>query len=86
MFIQLELYIQNLPRDKCYKPVNIIAGIIQGPKEPSLTMNSYLTPLVLELQEAWLQGFEVTTPQNIPITVKTNCLMKFTMEFGKCTD
>lgn len=65
------LTVQNLPRDKRYKPDNIIVvGIIPGPKEPSLTMNSYLTPLVLELQEAWSEGFVVTTPHNIPITVK----------------
>lgn len=29
----------------------ILVGIIPGPNEPSLNINSYLTPLVLELQQ-----------------------------------
>lgn len=57
----LYLVILNLPRDERYKIENIILiGIIPGPKEPSLTINSYLAPLVLELQEAY-KGWIITT-------------------------
>ena len=46
------LVILNLPRKERYKRENmILVGIIPGPKEPSLTINSYLTPLVYELKE-----------------------------------
>ena len=46
------LVVLNLPREMRYKMENmILAGIIPGLKEPSLNINSYLTPLVLELKE-----------------------------------
>lgn len=65
------LTIQNLPRDLRYKPENIImVGVIPGPSEPSLTINSYLTPLVLELKEAWEHGFHVVTDTSVPICIK----------------
>ena len=56
------LTILNLPRDIWYKPENIIlVGIIPGPAEPKYTINSYLTPLVLELNEAWIEGIQLST-------------------------
>lgn len=46
--------VQNLPRQIRYKMENIIlVGVIPGPKEPKLTMNSYLYPLVQEMKELW---------------------------------
>ena len=37
------LTVQNLPRDQCYKPENVIVvGIIPGPREPKLTVNPFL--------------------------------------------
>ena len=46
--------IQNLPREERYKHKNVIlVGIIPGPKEPNLHINSYLTPLVEELKLFW---------------------------------
>ena len=40
----------NLPRSIRYKDENVlIVGVIPGPKEPSLHVNSYLGPLVHEL-------------------------------------
>lgn len=46
--------IQNLPRNERYKVENVIlAGIMPGPKEPRLTVNGYITPLVEELNEFW---------------------------------
>ena len=65
------LTVQNLPHNVWHKPENIIlVGIMPGPHESSLTVNSYLTPLVLELQEAWTTGFKVSSPHGIPVTIK----------------
>ena len=50
----LYLAIMNLPRSHRYKRQNIlILGIIPGPSEPPLTINSYLSPLVSELLQLW---------------------------------
>ena len=44
----------NLPREIRYKQENVIlVGLIPGPKEPSHTINSYISPLVSELLELW---------------------------------
>jgi hypothetical protein len=49
------LVILNLPRDQRYEKKNmILCGIIPGPQEPSLNINCYLTPLVLELKKFYL--------------------------------
>ena len=54
------LAIQNLPRSLRYKDENVIlVGVIPGPSEPSLTINSYLAPLVQELQQSWNEGLTV---------------------------
>ena len=55
------LVVLNLPRDLRFKPENVIvAGIIPGPKEPKQhQMNSYLRPLVKELNSLWTDGFEI---------------------------
>jgi len=55
----LYLVILNLPRSIRFKPENVlIAGIIPGPKEPRMSeMNSYLRPLVKELNSLWSDGF-----------------------------
>ena len=48
----LYLCIANLPRSlRCKQENVILVGIIPGPKEPKLTINSYLAPLVDELKE-----------------------------------
>ena len=42
----------NLPRTQRYKLHNIcLIGVIPGPREPELTVNSYLKPLMQELLE-----------------------------------
>ena len=48
----------------------LLLGILPGPKEPKKTINSYLTPLVLELKEAWDKGFDVLSVEGIPVNVK----------------
>ena len=61
----LYLVILNLPRDQRYKMENIIiVGVIPGPKEPKLTMNSFIGPLVQELNSAY-NGWKI--PTNHPV-------------------
>ena len=44
----------NLPRSVRYKRDNVIlAGIIPGPEEPQRDINTYLEPIVNELQDFW---------------------------------
>ena len=44
----------NLPRELCYKTENmIVISVIPGPHEPKLNINTYLKPLVDELQELY---------------------------------
>lgn len=58
------LIIQNLPRCMRYKRENVIlVGLIPGPKEPKLTMNSFLQPLVHELKELW-EGVNIPCPSH----------------------
>ena len=46
----LYMVLMNLPRSERFKPENVLlVGIIPGPHEPKLTINSYLEPLVAEL-------------------------------------
>lgn len=46
----LYMVLMNLPRSERFKPENVfLVGIIPGPHEPTLTINSYLQPLVAEL-------------------------------------
>ena len=56
--IVLESYILLFCRDIRFKPENIIvAGIIPGPNEPNpYQINSYLQPLVNELNTLWTEG------------------------------
>ena len=52
----------NLPRNIRYCQENIIiCGLIPGPKEPSLHINSFLEPLVHDLLKLW-SGKEVSLP------------------------
>ena len=63
--------IQNLPREKRYKEENaILIGIIPGPKEPSLSIDTYLKPLINELKSMYVNGISVSTPQGTQITVR----------------
>ena len=50
----LYLAIQNLPRNLRFKRENIlIVGIMPGPTEPSGDINTYLEPLVRDLEHLW---------------------------------
>ena len=46
--------IQNLPQDERYNRENVmLIEVIPGPREPKKEMNSYLCPLVKELNQLW---------------------------------
>ena len=48
------LSVLNLPCIERYKSENLLVlGIIPGPNEPELTINTYLRPLVDELLQLW---------------------------------
>lgn len=50
----LYLTVMNLPRSKRYKQENVIlVGLVPGPSEPPLNINSFLSPLVDELLKFW---------------------------------
>ena len=56
----LYMVVMNLPRSERFKPENVfLVGIIPGPHEPRLTINSYLQPLVAELNLLWKDGITV---------------------------
>ena len=54
------LSVFNLPRSQRYKLQNIcLIGIMPGPHEPELTVNSYIAPLVQDLLSFW-DGVELS--------------------------
>lgn len=56
------IVILNLPRCIRFKQENVIlCGIIPGPREPSLTINTYLAPLVSDLLDLW-KGVKLKQP------------------------
>ena len=57
------LVVLNLPRRLRYRRENmIVVGIIPGPSEPSLHINSFLEPLVVDLLKLW-KGVEIETSE-----------------------
>ena len=73
------LVLLNLPRQLRYKRENlIIVGIIPGPSEPSLNINSYLSPLVSSLKDVW-DSISMSIPQSG--TIKIRCIL-----LGVCCD
>ena len=56
--------ILNFPRQLRYRQENsIVVGIIPGPREPKLHMNSYLELLVSDLLKLW-KGVQMATPES----------------------
>ena len=66
------MVITNLPRSIRFKKENVIlVGIVPGPSEPPLHMNSYLKPLVDELNSLWSVGLKISSPDiPHPVSVK----------------
>ena len=62
--------IQNLPRDERYNRENVmLIGVIPGPREPKKEMNSYLRPLVKELNQLW-DGVMMQCASGTPVIVR----------------
>ena len=62
----LYIAIQNLPREVRFLVDNvIIVGIIPGPHEPPKNINSFLAPLVDELQDLWKGVFVNINANNL---------------------
>lgn len=55
------MVLMNLPRSERFKPENVfLVGVIPGPHEPKHYINnSYLQPLVAELNALWRDGISV---------------------------
>lgn len=52
--VAIYIAIQNLPRHLRFKSENIgVGGIIPGPKEPLLMMNTYIQPIIDHLLQLW---------------------------------
>ena len=66
----------NLPRRERNSSENVfLVGVIPGPREPKKNMNSYLKPLVDELQELWqgvIRAALICTACDIPASRKVS--------------
>ena len=92
----LYIAILNLPRHLGYLKENIfLVGIIPGPREPSLHMNSFLEPLVNDLLKLWrgvemnrceglkkVQAVLLCTPCDMPATRKLNRFLGHSAQKG----
>jgi len=68
--LYIYITILNLPRFLRYKRENIIlVGLIPGPHEPKNDINSFLKPLVDELQDFWA-GISLTVYNQDEMTVE----------------
>ena len=51
------MVLMNLPRTEWLKSENVfLAGVIPGPHEPKLNINTYLQPPLAELNVLWKDG------------------------------
>ena len=54
------MVLMNLPGSERFKPENVfLVGVIPGPLEPKHNINSYLQPLVAQLNALWSDGISV---------------------------
>lgn len=66
--------VMNLPRQDRFLQENVmLVGVIPGPKEPPLHINSFLKPLVDELKELW-RGVPLTNAKGQTIFVRAALL------------
>ena len=94
----LYMVLLNLPREIRYKKENVLlVGLIPGPNEPQLNVNSYLKPLVNELLSFWKgvyiseRGEEalyrlvlMCVASDLPATRKCCGFMSYNAEKGIC--
>ena len=66
--------VMNLPRRERFLQENImLVGVIPGPSEPSLHINTFLDPLVAELKQLW-KGVIMRNDMDSPILVRAALL------------
>lgn len=71
----LYLSIKNLPRELRFKREYIIVvGILPGPSEPTLNINTYLDPLVSDLERLWEGVFVNVKGKRTKIRAAVSCL------------
>ena len=64
------LVFMNLPRNIRFKRENVVLlGLIPGPSEPPLHINTYLTPIVVDLLALW-RGVSFTVADNSTATIR----------------
>ena len=69
------LAVLNLPRELRFRKENIlIVGIIPGPSEPRMTINSYLKPLVDDFQQLWVGVKLLITGKLTTVRAALTCL------------
>ena len=70
----LYMVLMNLPRAERFKPENVfLVGIIPGPREPKGNINSYLQPLVAELNLLWKEGIKVKSEGSEEVLLSSYC-------------
>ena len=68
------LTVMNLPRSERFLQENVIlVGVLPGPKEPQLNVNSFLEPLVKDLLDLW-KGVILHTKEGTPVLVRAALL------------
>ena len=72
------MVLMNLPRAERFKPENVfLVGIIPGPHEPKLNINTYLKPLVAELNALWENGVSLRAHGSTTTQLFHAALLKF---------
>ena len=70
----INMTLLNLPRQERFLQENIIlVGVMPGPKEPRILINSFFTPLVEELELLW-QGVPMVLSTRVPVIVRAALL------------
>ena len=79
------MVVTNLPRSERFKKENVIlVGIVPGPSEPPLHMNSYLQPMVDELNSLWQQGIQVMPPDSQDVVTLKAALICVACDIPAC--
>ena len=72
----LYMELMNLPRSERFKPENVIwLESFLDPMSPSLYINSYLQPLVAELNKLWTDGIVVKAYDSVELQIFRGALL-----------
>ena len=68
------LSVFNIPRrERFHQQIIILVGVIPGPKEPELHINSFLQLLVDDLKKLW-KVVQMITYRGVPVLVRAALL------------